>query len=92
MDRRIIHAKVARSVSFATCNECTGENRRNAKITVANNDPTTLTIAPKRLDSSTSTATNKNGAAIFQGVLEKTKATVIAHTALTAIPSVDRKV
>lgn len=64
----------------------------NAKIIAASNDPTTLTMAPKCLASSTRRAVNRNGAASFQCVFEKTKATAIAHKALTAIPSVDCKV
>jgi len=57
----------------------------------ASTDPTTLTTAPKRPASKTSTAANRNGAASFQGVLEKTSATAIAQSALTATPIVDCK-
>ena len=58
----------------------------------ASNDPTTLITAPKRLASSTSTTANRNGATSFHWVLEKIMATATAHTALTAIPSVDCRV
>jgi len=66
-----------------------GENSIEEKITAASMDPTTLTMAPKWLASSTRTTTNKNGAASFQFVLEKTSAKTIAHNALTAIPTLD---
>lgn len=92
MDSRIIHASVARSASFSTCSECKGGNSNSENMMDASNDPITLTNAPKRLASSTSTAANRNGAASFHWVLEKTKATAIAHKALTTIPSVDCKV
>ena len=69
-----------------------GEKSIRVKITAAMKDPSTLTIAPKRLANKTSTAAKRNGAAIFQCVLENTRLTPIAQSALTATPMVDCKV
>jgi len=69
-----------------------GEKSIRAKIMAATKDPSTLTIAPKRLANKTSTAAKRNGTAIFQCVRENTRLTAIAQSALTATPMVDCKV